>query len=146
MARLFTCEDAAYTAGIIDGEGTILFKRYLVKRPNRRSYLTLTAHIDVAMTDKPVLQWLHGVWGGYLIEEKRTKRASHHKQVWRWSLAKNADLLNLLEAIIPYLKVKCQKACLMREFCHSRNGVSHRPKAQQAYSARERTIAGVGVG
>ena len=62
-------EKFAYIAGLIDGEGSIMYKRYLEKKQNRpRPYWTWRVRIDVAMTDKDTIKYLYdtvlcGWWG-----------------------------------------------------------------------------------
>ena len=65
--------DKAYIAGLFDGEGSIHFKRGLEKkkkhkgRPGYRMSNSLRLSMEIAMTDRSVLVWVHEVLGLSLI-------------------------------------------------------------------------------
>ena len=83
--------DLAYIAGLADGEGSF-YKR------------TQDGHwyFKLAMTDKPIIEWLASFGGTFHIEH----RPKGYKTPYTWSIARRADLRILIEAILPYLKVK----------------------------------------
>ena len=52
--------DAAYIAGLFDGEGSISYKQYMRKKPhNKKAYPIWQIRMEISMTDKSVLTWLH---------------------------------------------------------------------------------------
>jgi intein/homing endonuclease len=56
--------DRAYIAGLFDGEGCVSYKQYNRKRPhNKKAYPTWQIRLEIAMTDKSVLTWIHEVLG-----------------------------------------------------------------------------------
>jgi len=71
--------DKAYIAGLFDGEGSIHFKRALEKkkkhkgRPGYRMSNSLRLSMEIAMTDKSVLIWLHEVLGVGTLNDKPRK-------------------------------------------------------------------------
>ena len=71
--------DKAYIAGLFDGEGSIHFKRGLEKkkkhkgRPGYRMSNSLRLSMEIAMTDKSVLIWLHEVLGVGTLNDKPRK-------------------------------------------------------------------------
>ena len=71
--------DKAYIAGLFDGEGSIHFKRGLEKkkkhkgRPGYRMSNSLRLSMEIAMTDKSVLIWLHEVLGAGTLNDKPRK-------------------------------------------------------------------------
>jgi hypothetical protein len=83
----------AYLAGLIDGEGSIMFlnKHWCVK---------------IGMTDEPVIRWLADFGGLFSIE----KRPPPRKTPYYWSVHRRHDVLHLLRALLPYLRVKRAKA------------------------------------
>jgi hypothetical protein len=85
-----------YVAGIIDGEGSIL--------------RTNTGHwqVKVGMTDEPVMRWLHAL-GGTLAYQSR-EREVNRRPVWTWQVSRRRDVVVLLQALMPYLIVKQEKA------------------------------------
>ena len=54
--------EAAYIAGLFDGEGTITYKKYKEKKRNG-IYDCWRISMEIAMTDKSVLIWLTEVLG-----------------------------------------------------------------------------------
>ena len=91
--------DLAYTAGIIDGEGSIgiwkLGKGYRLT-------------VEVEMCNKSVPQWLKDTFGGrYGFYGKRGK----YKCGWssRWDIT-DSKASEFLQLILPYLKIKKQQA------------------------------------
>ena len=90
----------SYTAGIIDGEGTITL--------TKKSKLSLFRYptISVSSTTYSILDFLYKTYDGHLTNKINYK--SHHKQSWVWNL-RNRPALNFLEKIYPYLKEPVKK-------------------------------------
>ena len=79
--------DRAYIGGLFDGEGCVTYKQYMRKRPhNKKAYPTWSIRMEIAMTDKSLLTWVHEVLGVGTIGEKRykTKYTVGWKKQWRW--------------------------------------------------------------
>ena len=93
-------EKFAYVAGLIDGEGSVMYKQYLEKKKNRpRPYWTWRVRIDVAMTDRDTIKHLYdtllcGWWGPRKVRPGR-------KPQWRWSCSYHAAY-EIAKAILPY--------------------------------------------
>ena len=85
--------DRAYIAGLFDGEGSIHFKRGIEKKKkhNGKGYRlsnSLRLSMEITMTDKSVLIWVHEVLGcGTLTDKprkgKRVDGTPYLKQ-YRW--------------------------------------------------------------
>ena len=86
--------DRAYIAGLFDGEGSIHFKRGIEKKkkhkgkPGYRLSNSLRLSMEITMTDKSVLMWVHEVLGvGTLTDKprkgKRVDGTPYLKQ-YRW--------------------------------------------------------------
>ena len=86
--------DAAYIAGLFDGEGSIHIRRGLEKKkkhkgkPGYRYSNSLRLSMEITMTDRSVLMWVHEVLGvGTLtpkkVNGKRVDGTPYLKQ-WRW--------------------------------------------------------------
>lgn len=87
---------AAYIAGIIDGEGSIIFLHKNKKRP--------TIRLTVPNTSKALIDWLKRKTGTGSIIEKTGRKQNHSKQ-FIWSCySQNAK--KILEQCLPYLVVK----------------------------------------
>lgn len=98
--------DAAYIAGFIDGEGTVM----LISRANGSVGLLVT----VANTKRPVMDWLTetvGVGRTHTRSERNPKHAAGY-----WWQASGEAAASVLTQIRPYLKVKHEQAQLGMDF------------------------------
>ena len=108
-------EEAAYIAGLFDGEGTITYKKYpeRKKKGNKvNTYNCWRISMEIAMTDESVLNWLHkslgvGTLASKKVNGKRVDGTSYLKQ-WRWRCTfRDAYYVCLL--IWPYAHTKLPK-------------------------------------
>ena len=86
--------DKAYIAGLFDGEGSIHFKRGLEKKkkhrgkPGYRMSNSLRLSMEITMTDRSVLMWVHEVLGvGTLTKKPRKGKrvdGTPYLMQWRW--------------------------------------------------------------
>ena len=79
--------DAAYIAGLFDGEGCVSYKQYMRKRShNKKAYPTWQIRLEIAMTDRSILVWLNEILGVGTVGEKKYKSryALGWKKQWRW--------------------------------------------------------------
>ena len=101
--------DKAYTAGIIDGEGSISLVVHTSRRTKSgRPATSPKLLIQVSMTSYEVINWLVETWGvgnAYLFP----KREAHHKQAWSWRV-RGAPAAEILTQILPYMKAKKPQA------------------------------------
>lgn len=100
--------DKGWTAGIIDGEGSIGI--YLCPGATRKGFQLA---IEVSNSDTRMISRLKELWGGWT--KPRTKQKSFHKQQWRWGLS-SREAMEFLEIIFPYLISKKEQALLAIEF------------------------------
>ncbi|WP_404329822.1 LAGLIDADG family homing endonuclease [Mesobacillus maritimus] len=89
--------DAAYIAGIIDGEGTITLTR-MHRNEHRRPCIT------IASTDKELLLFVQTLSGG-IIADKRNYKPKIHKNSFKLNIKKKESVLIVLQAISKYLRV-----------------------------------------
>jgi hypothetical protein len=109
--------EAAYAAGILDGEGSLYFSR------NRTSRWP-SPIVSVASTDRELLEWLRCRVGGSIIQ-KRTYQPQHAVS-YDWKLT-DRRALKFLKIVRPFLVirrkiVRCD--LLLAEYlaCTPRNG------------------------
>ena len=95
-------KDIAYTAGIIDGEGSIWPQKI---HCGSRGGNAIT--VSVGMTSETIPQWLSETWGGtyYFYKSKKP----HCKDKWTWFLSSDRAVY-FLQIILPYLKLKQKQA------------------------------------
>jgi hypothetical protein len=104
-----TNEEAAYIAGLFDGEGSVDFKR---RKEKRGKYITnaMQITIRVEMTNESILRWLHTVLGVGTVR-KRNRSPSvkpHWKDRWTYT-ARFRDALYVCCVMWPYAHVKLDK-------------------------------------
>ena len=73
-----TSEQAAYIAGLFDGEGSIYFakrpeKKKKHKGPGYRPSISQRISMEITMTDQSVLKWVHEVLGVGTLNKKPRK-------------------------------------------------------------------------
>lgn len=121
--------DAAYIAGLIDGEGTITLTR---KHRNENRQLA----ISISNTEKILLDYVLSTIGAGKITRKRTIQP-HHTPSFTFAIY-NRQALNLLEQIHYYLKTykRDRAALVLRDYLAltPRNG----KYSEQLQLARER--------
>jgi len=90
----------SYLAGILDGEGNI----FLQIKSDRAKTCALNIRVRIANTDKDLMDWIQEKFGGNLTISKG--RTFHHKIVYQIAWYKQAEVLRILEGVLPYLIVK----------------------------------------
>lgn len=99
--------DAAYFAGIVDGEGTITLSR-LHRSENRRVV------VSVSSTERILLEYLQRAVCAGTITTKKTA-APQHAPGYAWSV-RGRQAIALLSQIAPYLRTyKARRARLLLE-------------------------------
>ena len=113
----------AYMAGILDGEGTITIKQCKGKKGTSNGY---SVQVLVFNTDEGLMVWLEDKFSGLLTEKKGVASGNRKCYVW-WLSGELAG--QLLEVLLPYLKIKAKQAELAIRFLdHGRgkaNGRRH---------------------
>ncbi len=103
--------NAAYIAGLFDGEGHIQYKQYMRQRPhNKKPYPTWSVRMEVAMTDKSVLLLIHDLLGVGTVTEKKYKTpyTVGWKKQWRWR-CQLRDAYYVCLLLQPYAHVKLEQ-------------------------------------
>jgi hypothetical protein len=98
--------DAAYIAGFIDGEGTIM----LIDRANGSVGLLVT----IANTKRPVMDWIVAVTGVGRNFTRSPRNPKHATAYW-WQASGEAGA-SVLTQIYPYLKIKHEHARMAMGF------------------------------
>jgi len=91
--------DAAYVAGLFDGEGSVYFKKTRQKkhqRPGKPIHNVMVIRIE----------WCHELFGCGHFGERKVKEG--YKRQWRWRVA-HRDALYVAKIIWPYAQVKLHK-------------------------------------
>ena len=102
--------NAAYIAGLFDGEGHIQYKQYMrQRRNNEKPYPTWSVRMEVSMTHKSVLLLIHNLLGvGTVTKRKNGKGSLGKKQQWRWR-CQLRDAYYVCLLLQPYAHVKLEQ-------------------------------------
>ena len=96
----------AYTAGIIDGEGSIIMSRSSTK--NKYGVFPYwTLKMQVVSCDEELVIWLKEQWGG--AYNRYARRGINHRPAYRWTVVGD-NMRAVLVATLPYLLLKKEKA------------------------------------
>lgn len=99
--------EIAYAAGLIDGEGCF----FIGKGINGNTAI----YLQVKMTDRAAVQWLHETFGGVFGEKAAsTNRAEN---TFEWRVFRRDLLYRVTKELLPYLKVKRLAATITVDFC-----------------------------
>ena len=88
-----TIEEFAYLAGLVDSEGSVT-----LLNPGKNKYRVPV--ISMASTDKEIIDYIHGLFGGTTCG---SKPRNGNKPQWCWRI-NQGSALSLLENIIPFLQ------------------------------------------
>ena len=106
-------ENISYLAGLFDGEGCITYKKYLrtwSKKP--KAYNCWVIRMEVSMTDKPVIDYMHKVLGVGTVRPKTKKTPptakTEWKDQWRWNVS-HRNAYEIAKAIAPFAITKKDK-------------------------------------
>ncbi|MGB9179204.1 MAG: hypothetical protein WCB68_08145 [Pyrinomonadaceae bacterium] len=105
--------NAAYLAGLVDGEGCITAchrRAYGEKRERNPSAID---GVRVAMCAPDLIQWVRSTTGLGRIYHLPARKSTH-KDSWLWQPGLR-ERARFLEAILPYLKLKGRQASLLIE-------------------------------
>ena len=112
-----TNEQAAYIAGLFDGEGSIYFakrpeKKKKHKGPGYRTSISQRISMEVTMTDQSVIRWIHEVLGvGTVVKKPRKglrKDGTKYLMQYRWRCTFR-DAYYVCCLIWPWAHVKLPK-------------------------------------
>ena len=109
--------DMAYIAGLFDGEGSIYFKRGVEKKKKHkgkgyRLSNSMRISMEITMTDKSVLIWVHEVLGVGTLRPKKVKGkrkdGTPYLKQYKWRCTFR-DAYQVWLLIWPFAHVKLDK-------------------------------------
>jgi hypothetical protein len=120
--------EAAYVAGIIDGEGSVTLTR-MHESENRRPCVT------IASTDIELLLYVQNLIGG-TITNKKNYNPSRHKNSYTLNVKNKESVLSILKQISSFLRVdkKRNRALWILEYYEKvtqRNGKYNKTSLEQ---------------
>lgn len=107
---MWTKEQLAYFAGIIDGEGTIY-----IQEVNRKKFLDYFPRIQIVNTNKELMYWIKDTFGGIIVSRDRSNENRNWRLQHTWyTTRKLMDIL--LPLLHPYLIIKKRHVETMIKF------------------------------
>ena len=102
--------DAAYLAGLFDGEGCITYKQKMrQRRPAEKYYPTWEIRMEINMTHQSVIRLIHEMTGvGTVAKKPPGKGQLGKKMQWRWRCGYR-DAYYVCRNIAPHSHVKLDK-------------------------------------
>jgi hypothetical protein len=103
--------DWAYAAGFVDGEGCISVTRSFTQARGRYNYGVC---VVVANRDRGVLDWMQGIWGGWVVAISPHSEAT--RDCWNWRSPTGLSAKPFLTGLRPWLRIKgpqCDNALVM---------------------------------
>ena len=118
--------ERAYIAGIIDGEGCFTIGRYRVNKKNIKLNKVLRQHyhhplIVINMTDENLVRWIFHTTGCGNIRCRDTGKGkwgkNYYKKQYVWYLSKHNDILDFINQIYNFLKIKRIQSDIILKYC-----------------------------
>ena len=109
MAKIKSTQ-AAYLAGLIDGEGYI----GLVKRNGTKNFICIPV-ICVVNTNKEIMDWLVAVFGGFIQKRNSIKYNANARTAYSWDF-RGERCLSVLKTIQPFARIKQPQILILIEF------------------------------
>lgn len=102
--------DAAYIAGLFDGEGNIYYKQNMVKRgKDKKAYPTWQIRMEISMTERSIIHWIHETLAvGTFHKKPPGKGQMGRKMQYRWRCGFR-DAYYVCKVIWPFVHVKIDK-------------------------------------
>ncbi len=120
--------ELAYIAGFWDADGCFA----LIKGADGR----MAPRVEVANTAKAIHAYLEDrLTTGVTMTEHRP--SPRHKTAHKYRVNRMADVVGLVDALLPYLVIKTERATLVREWCVLRmslpSRMMHDPREEEIY-------------
>ena len=102
--------DAAYLAGLFDGEGCVTYKQYMRKRKGKKkAYPTWNIQMEISMTDEATIKYVHDVLKVGSVNKRPPHKTSMGKKMqWRWRCSYR-DAYYVAKLFWPYTQTKLHK-------------------------------------
>lgn len=123
----------AYTAGLFDGEGSIVIG--CGKRADRR-VPQYWLQVGITNTNREIIDWLLATFGGHVSDNSHSPSRRKQRPCWAWRVMSNEAAM-FLEVILPHLRIKREQAMIAVEFQAHMRAPLVRPVPDSAIQQRE---------
>lgn len=116
----------AYVAGIMDADGCFMITKHNRKTPKRRWNTveerspTYMISLKIAMIEEEAIKFIVDElgFGKYHLDSARRDR-KNSKPIFQWYLRGKKEVPVFLKKVIPFLKVKKERAKFLLEYCNN---------------------------
>lgn len=114
-------EVRAYAAGLFDGEGCVhirAFRPTEERGPGKLARSSYRLCVELANTDRPIIEWLHMTFGGVFQDRSSTPSVIANpkkRAVFLWYAIGDSGQ-KFLASLLPHLKIKSEQAQLAVAF------------------------------
>jgi len=137
--------ELAYTAGIVDGEGSISIRRN--KDKAYRAGFGYMISVDVANKEEWLIKWLNFAHGGSTCLHRRKARwiERNWQDYWSWQIS-GPQAAEFLRSILPHLNIKRPQAELAikfqeeKEVRKSHRSFRYHPKTEEELAREEAQV------
>jgi hypothetical protein len=102
--------EKGYLAGIIDGEGTIMFCR---RKNGKKGYYVYAVQVSIANSSPSLKEWLCSKFPDRCYVQKKSTSHLGTREMYTWSLSGSRQVIQFLKEIAPYLVIKKQMAQIL---------------------------------
>jgi hypothetical protein len=106
--------ELSYMAGIVDGEGSVMCVNA------KKSKDGVLPRVSVRNTDKKLMDWIVGTFGGVYYTAQPPISHPHHKVSYRWHVDTTLDIVGFLRAIKQYLIIKRDSCDKVLQYCEEK--------------------------
>lgn len=116
MMKFITDAEAGYSAGVVDGEGTLSMTKREYSANWSPNYAVI---VEVTNTKREMCDWLKETTGIGTVSPK-THTNKRHKRTYVWKLDRH-EMAAFLNRILPFLVIKEDQARLLLEMLNLEN-------------------------
>ena len=107
--------DLGYTAGLLDGEGSVGLNKHKNKSLRGWNYQPC---VSISNTVLSLVTWVKDITDiGSVNSKDYKKRNKRHKIPYVWQVFDMKQIMMFLTLMLPHLKIKGERAELLIEFC-----------------------------
>lgn len=119
MSKVYR-DDIIYLAGLVDGDGCFFIDERISR--DGRTTQSYTMNLGISCIEKSLIDWIHGVFGGYI---SHWKKKPPRRDLYSVNFGGNR-LTQITEILLPFLKLKKPHAENMLKIRKTYDGIGGR--------------------
>jgi len=115
--------DWAYTAALMDGEGSFTISKVIGKSTAGNPYNAFDCKVMISNTSEVLMNWIISRFGGairlsikHISKKAKANGQKSQKPCYRWTVEKYENQEDFLKYILPYLVIKKEQAEVALEY------------------------------